>query len=192
MKRRIILVAICFSLILVTVAYGGDKTLWASSDLMMRFTYNDRWEEVTPTQDSTVVAISWLSRKSKGLMATCYLQPKESSFGRLGAEDIHDQIDSVAKGIKKNTLKRSSEYKQILVEKRYVDNHPCIYLVQTAKVKGLERDFSMKIYSLVTAWNKKEIMFSCVSEVPILYPDYKDFIEEELVRVLRTIQFDRK
>ena len=191
MNRNMFLFILLLTAVLNSNAIAMDKTLWKSNHLALRFTYNNKWQEVTPTQDSTIVSISWLSRKSKGLIATCYLQSRDSSFGLSSVETIHDRIDIVAQSVKKNSLKRCTEYKQISVEKRYIDNYPCIFLNQVVTVKGLDGDVSMKIFSIVTAWNKKEIMFSSGSTIPILYPQFKEATEDEMIRVLRTLQFDR-
>ncbi len=179
-------------LLFTSESFGFDRSVWTSQELGVRFSYdNEKWTEATPTQDSTVVAINWLSKKSGGLMASCYLGVYESGFGKLSPGAIHGQIENVAKSIKNNELKRSVEYKQISLEKRYSDNHPVIYLSRTVRWQGFDGSNNVNIYSLITAWNNKEIIFSCSSNIPIRFPKYKAEMEDQMMNVLRTLQFDR-
>lgn len=183
---------IAYTLLFPMQSYGFDRNVWSSPEHGVRFSYdNNKWTEVVPIQDSTVVTINWLSKKSKGLMASCYLGVYESGFGKINAENIHDQIENVAKAIKRNELKRSFFYQQIALEKKFSDNHPVIYLSRTIKARGLDKNLELNIYSLITTWRGKEIMFSCSSDIPIRFPQYKEQIEEQMNNVLRTLQFDR-
>lgn len=176
-------------------AFGADRKVWSSREIGVRFSYDNRWTEATPTQDSTVVAINWLSKKSNGLMATCYLQVSNvsnSGLGMIDTEDIHDQAEFIAESVKNNTSKRSDDYKRLILEKKFVDNYPVIYLVQLSKIKSFDEDYYLTIYSIITSWEKMGIMFSCGTEITNKFPQYKEPIEKQIVNVLRTLQFDRK
>ena len=186
---------LCISSIFLIISFeshGFDRSVWSSQELGLRFSYdNTKWTEATPIQDSTVVVINWLSKKSGGLMATCYLGVYESGFGRLSSGAIHGQAENVARSIKDNELKRSFEYKQISLEKRYSDNHPVIYLSRSVKSRGFDGEVNLNIHSLITAWKNNEIIFSCSSDITVKFPQYKEGIEEQMFKVLRTLQFDR-
>lgn len=190
-----ITIRLCISLIFLLISFeshGFDRSVWSSQELGLRFSYdNTKWTEATPIQDSTAVVINWLSKKSGGLMATCYLGAYESGFGRLSPGAIHAQAENVAKSIKDNELKRSIEYKQISLEKRYSDNHPVIYLSRSVKMRGFDGEENVNIYSLITSWKNNEILFSCSSDIPVRFPRYKEEMEEQMLKVLRTLQFDR-
>ena len=169
-----------------------SRNTWSSSELKLRFTYdNTKWSEVSTIQDSTAVTINWLSKKSGGLLASCYIGAFDSGFGLLGPSDVHGQFQNVAESIKKNELKRAVEYRQIALEKKYTDNHPVIYLSRSVKTRSFDGDEVLNVYSIITAWNNKEIIFSCASAIPGRFPQYKEEIEKNMISVLKTLQFDR-
>ena len=186
-----ILILLISSLILVE-SHAFDRTVWSSQDLGLRFSYdNTKWTEATPIQDSTVVCINWLCKKSGGLLATCYFGVFKSGFGKLPADAIHGEANNVAKSIKENELKRCIEYSQLALERKYSDNHPVIYLSRSIKTRGFDGDEYFNIYSIITAWKNREIVFSCSSDIPIRFPQYKDEVEKQMMNVLKTLQFDR-
>lgn len=173
------------------VSIGGEKNVWSSQELGIRFSYDNKWIKKASTQDSSVVSIEWLSKKSNNLIATCYLEAFESEFGSVIAEDIHSYTDIIGEAYKNKEQDRCYDYNQIALKKRYIDNYPVIYFHRSCETRELKKNLFSTTYSLITSLRGKEISFSCVSNITSDFPEYEKGIQEQLLKVLGTLQIDR-
>ena len=78
------------------------------------------------------------------------------------------------------------------------DGHPVIFLIREGSIENLDRKIHYKSYSIVTSWRGTEVNFECGTS--IYGPDYTSLeggqrliaqVEEGILHVLRTLQFDR-
>ena len=189
--RNILLSLLCISFCLFhELSIAGEKNVWFSQELGIRFTYDKKWIEKASSQDSPVVTIEWLSKKSN-IIATCYLEAFESEFGSVIAEDIHSYTDIIGETYKNKEQDGCYDYNQIALKKRYIDNYPAIYLYRSCETRELKKKLFSNTYSLITSFRGKEISFSCVTNITSDFPEYEKGIQEQLLNVLGTLQFDR-
>ena len=165
--------------------------MWRNQDSRVRFTYPNIWEQSTPIEEQTLVAINWLSKKSGGLIATCYLQEHSSTVGNLTQESVHANKEAIAQSVLSNTKKRDPKAVLIKASSIYQDNYPAIYIERTMVSANVESVSKLRIYSIITSWNDKEVLFECASSVPDRFPETKEHVEGNIFRVLRSLQFVR-
>lgn len=181
------------ALLFSALAPGADApqfSVWKSSALNVRFTYGDRWTQSTPIQDSTQVAIVWLATRSGGLIATCHVQ-SAYSLGHLSPAQVHEKRKEISRAILAGTQKRDPEAAVIRVEALTQDNHPVVYIESEATVKDIESSSKISMYTIATAWRGKGVIFECAHFIPARWGNIRAPVEAEIMRVLRTLQFDR-
>ena len=189
--RNILLCLLCICFCLFhELSIGGEKNVWFSQELGIRFSYDKKWIEKASIQDSPVVSIEWFSKKSN-IIATCYVEASESEFGSVIAEDIHNYTDIIGETYKNREQDRCYDYNQIALRKRYIDNYPVIYFHRSCETRELKKNLFSTTYSLITSFRGKEISFSCVSNITSDFPEYEKGMQEQLLKVLGTLQFDR-
>lgn len=177
------------------------RTVWADERLGLRFTYPPAWKIGTATQASTRVVINWRAAKSKTLTGSCYLEAHGSDVSKLALIDpsqIHANAEAIAQSALKNFRQRAPNAKIVDFRSTNQDGHPVIFLVREGTIENFDRKTNLKAYSIQTVWNKTEVNFECAT--PIFGPDYASVdggakviaqVEEGLMHVLRTLQFDR-
>lgn len=178
-----------------------NRSLWSSNELGIRFTYPVAWELGTPTQDSTRVVVTWRLKKSKALLATCYVEAHgstESQVAALRATDIHNAAKSVAQSALQNMRQRAPDAELLTWKRTVQDGQPAVYMIRQGTVETFDKSHRTKLYSLVTAWRNREINFECGttvfgSEYTKLEggPRLIEQVELSILNVMRTLQFDR-
>lgn len=178
-----------------------NRTLWSDDKLGLRFTYPSVWQPALATQSSTRTVINWRLAKSKALLATCYVEthgPETSSLALLDPSKLHENAESIAKSSLRNFQKRAPDGRLIESRPTVHDGHPVIYLVREGTMGTFDRKSNIKAYSLQTVWRKNEVNFECATS--IFGPEYTSIeggqriisqVEEGILHVLRTLQFDR-
>ena len=190
--RKVLICLLCiFFCLFHGLSLGGEKNVWFSQELGIKFTYDKNWIEKASSQDSPIVSIEWLSKKSKNLIATCHLEAFESELGSVIAEEIHSYTDITGETYKNKEQGRCYDYNQIALKKRYIDNYPVIYLYRSCETRELKKNIFSSTYSIITSFRGKEISFSCLSNITSDFPEYEMGIQEQLLKVLGTLQFDR-
>ena len=178
-----------------------NRTLWSDERLGIRFTYPPVWQQATATQPSTRVVVNWRLRKSKALLATCYIEthgPESSSLARAEPAQIHKDIDSIARSALRNFQARAPGARLVEAKAAVQDGHPVIFLVREGTVENLDRKIHNKSYSIVTVWRSTEVNFECGTSV--YGPEYASLdggqrliqqVEAGILHVLKALQFDR-
>lgn len=178
-----------------------QRTLWSNDNLGIRFTYPPVWRQAVVTQPSTKVVLTWRLKKSKALIATCYIEaigPNGSSLAGAEPEQIHKNIDSISYSALKNLRTRAPNARLIEARAAMQDGHPVIFLIREGAIESIDRTIRMKVYSIATSWRGNEINFECGTS--IYGPEYAATeggprliaqVERAILHVLRTLQFDR-
>lgn len=176
-----------------------NRTLWSDRDLGVRFTYSEKWQRSMPTQSATNVVINWHAQKSNGLLGTCYLESSDkTSLAKANPSQIKNSAQSIADSTLRNIRQRAPDAEMLSWKSVVQDGHPAVYVVKIGTIQTFDTPYRLKVYSIVTSWRGKEIVFECVTTV--FGPKFETVengsviiqrIENELLHVLRTLQFDR-
>lgn len=178
-----------------------NRTLWSDARLGIRFTYPSVWQLVTATQPSTRVVINWHLNKSKALLASCYIETYGSEISPLARSEpsmIHKNVDSIAQSALRNLRARAPNARLLEARAAIQDGHSVIFLVRDGTIESFDRNNHLKVYSIITTWRGTEITFECGTS--IFGPKFTSVndgertvvqVEEGILNVLRTLQFDR-
>ncbi len=178
-----------------------NRSVWSSKELGIRFTYPVAWEPSTPTQDSTRTVVSWRLKKSKTLLATCYIEAHgstESTIAGLRPNEVHKAAESIAQATLKNMRQRAPDAELLSWKAAVQDGHPVVFIVRQGTIETFDQQHSVKLYSLATAWKNREVNFECAT--PVFGTEYTKLdggprlveqVELSIMSVLRTLQFDR-
>lgn len=169
----------------------GDTTFWRSDKFGIIFGYDERWRVATPSQKSTATVINWVSRKSGGLMATCYLEINNSEIGELKPDQIQRKSKQIVDAFMQNGRLRDPNIQ--LTDWRFMvqDNHPVVYIERDMSVVNLNNTIRTRIYSMVTSWHGYEVNMECSSSIPITMPKASGVVEGPILKILGSVQFVR-
>lgn len=170
----------------------GRTTFWRSEALAVSFGYDERWVQVPASQKNSAVVISWRSRTSGGLMATCYLETSRSSeLANLSPNQVEQRADAIAQALLRRT--RLSDPNARLVKWRPAkqDNHPVVYSERDVSVENIDGKTRLRLYSLTSAWNGTEVNFECGSSIPRDMPQASGVVEFPIQAILGSLQFTR-
>lgn len=169
----------------------GETTFWRSDSLGVIFGYDERWKPANPSQRSTVAVVNWTSRKSGGLMATCYLEVNESDVGKLTPAQVRQDARDIVDAFMRNGRLRDPNMELINWRSATQDNHPVVYMERDMSVSNLNEAFRARIYSVVTSWRGHEINMECASPIPVTMPKVAGIVEGPIQKVLGSMQFVR-
>ena len=93
-NRSSIFLFLAFGVMHMSTAKSEEFSVWKNSVAGIRFTYPNNWKPSTPVEDQTLFVINWTSRKSGGLMATCYIEANDSGMGHLTHSEIKNNAET--------------------------------------------------------------------------------------------------
>jgi len=169
----------------------GSTTFWRSDELGVIFGYDERWKPANASQKSTAAVVNWTSRRSGGLMATCYLETKTSVLGQFTPEMVKQRAKLIADAVLKNGRLRDPSMQLTDWRVATQDNHPVVYIERDMSVTNLNGTTNSRIYSMFTSWQGREVNMECASTIPVSMPKLSGIVEGPIKKVLSSLQFIR-
>lgn len=195
------LVIVTVTLIVTPVAAGGDFTRYRDPDIKVSFAYPEKFKPESPAEQSTRFLVSWRTKKSRNVMATCFLKATPTVGDDAAAryqlkvnpeERVKSYMDFAKKAGRKPYLISQSSI--------IIDDLDGVYFVFKATSKSFDKTVTMDLHHIVTFWDGYQIMLACGTALPYQLVDQAPEeiidkvvknVEAEIMKVLRTLHFDR-
>jgi hypothetical protein len=198
--------AIMLLLFAFPVAAKDTFTWYRAPNIKVSFAYSSKFLPSEPIEASTLFAVNWRTKKSGGLMASCYLKIKPITTGSATAARQRLKSDPKIHAEAILDLSRKAGRKVDLVSQKSIkiDDLDAVYFVSKVSSESLDKTVTMDMYQIFTYWDGHGISFICGTPINSQLKDkFKGrFTDEqvkkavmnvkaEIMKVLRTLHFDR-
>ena len=200
--KKLIFFAVLF-LGTAVVSLGDGYERHIDRDLDISFVYPDDWIISKPIEEATKFVVRWETKKSKSLLATCYIRALRNKDWQLFAEDLPTYYKTLLESFIQKTRDRSDDLKVISEKLTRLDGKDVIFITLKTKVQNLNKVMNIRLFTVLTFWRKHEIALECGTELLEVdlnefteskREDIKEFqkiIEQKIMRVLSSLHFDR-
>lgn len=176
-------------------------TWYRDPEIKVSFAYSDKFKPEEPAEQSTRFLVSWRTKVSGGLMASCYLK----AFPTVGTDaDARLQLKLNPDAYIKRNIDFSNttgKTASLVTQKSIViDGLEGLYYVVHFEVESFDKTVSADVHHLVTFWDRHQVALICGTSLAYDLDGQASeeqlkrvisSVENEIKRVLRTLHFDR-
>ncbi len=198
--------AIMLLLFTFPVAAKDTFTWYRAPNIKVSFAYTPKFAPSEPIEASTLFLVNWRTKKSGGLMASCYLKTKPITVGNAASARSRLKSDPASHVKAILDLSRKAGRKVDLVSQKSIkiDDLDAVYFVSEISSESLDKTVSMDLHQIFTYWNGHGISFICGTPINSqlkgkVKGQFSDEqvrkavmnVKAEIMKVLRTLRFDR-
>ncbi len=181
---------------------AGPRGHWyRDKELSISFHYPSKFIPAEPAELTTRHVVNWRSKKSQGLIASCYLRAtlikSEAHEGRTAL--VSNRALIVAAFVKKTNL-RATSVKVIEARPIKSDGLQSLFLKVDSTIENFDQIYNLRTYTILTFWKGHEVALECGSTVPVSAEEQLPeeeaqatvrYVEDGIWSVLRTLHFQR-
>lgn len=202
MPKFLIYLNSIFLVFVVSQAAAGDSFTWyRDPDVKVSFAYPEKFKPESPAEQSTRFLVNWRTKTSRDLMATCFLKMVPTVGDDAAAryqlkinpeERVQSFMDFAKKAGRKPSL---TSHRNIMI-----DDLDGVYFVIKFTSETFDKTMTLDLHHIVTFWDGHQIVLACgtalryqlAGQAPeeTIEQVVKN-VEVEIMKVLRTLHFDR-
>lgn len=198
---NIITILILFLVLVVPSSYaGGDMTWHQVPEIKVSFAYSSKFKPEPPAEQSTLFLVNWRTKKSRNLMASCYLKAPASPYDDVMARNqLRDNPTGYVNSVIKLEIKRGRKVALISHRSVKIDDLDGVYFVLKVTSESFDETIEMNLYHLVTQWKGRQVGLICGTSLPYALKGQGSEkqiakvvkkVEAEIKKVLRTLHFE--
>jgi hypothetical protein len=187
---------------IVSQAAAGDNFTWYKDPkIKLSFAYPEKFKPENPAEQSTRVLVNWRTKKSRNIMASCYLKAMPTVGKDAAArQQLKINPDGYIKSNIDFARKMGRTVSLISQRNIKIDDLDGLYFVTKGTSESFDRTITLDLHHIVTFWDAHQIILMCGTSLPYELkgqaPEDQIIkvvakVEAEIMKVLRTLHFDR-